>query len=208
MKSKMKTTALMKEYIFRLINEKLREKRLRIFDFDDTLVITDAKIYVKNLETGDSFVLSPGEFAVYEKKTGDEFDFSDFQKLINPRAITWTGKIIRNIYNKYGPAGFVILSARTSAVPIHQFLDDAGMPGIEIVALNNADPNAKAQKVDEWIIQKDLDVVEFFDDSHKNIAAVKALSKKHPGVKIIGRLVVHTHIPTHGFTRNYRKTKN
>jgi hypothetical protein len=202
MKSKLKTTALLKEYILRLINEELSEKRLRIFDFDDTLVITDAKIFVNNILTGKNFILSPGEFAVYEKNEGDEFDFSEFQKLVNPRAIIWTGKIIRNIYKKYGPSGFVILSARTSAAPIHQFLEDAEMPGIEIVALNNADPNAKAQKVDEWITQRNIDVVEFFDDSPKNIAAVKALNIKHPNVKIIGRHVVHTHMPTHGFTKS------
>lgn len=202
MKSKRKAAALLREYIRGLVREEKSLKRLRVFDFDDTLVVTDAKVWVTDA-AGKRFALTPGEFAVYDKSPGDTFDYTEFQQLINPRAIAWTGRILRNVYDKYGPDGLVILSARSTPAPIQQFLQDAGMPGIEVVALNNADPAVKADWIDHWIRERDLDHVEFFDDSHKNIAAVRELRHLHPGVHIVVRHVVHTHIPTHGYAKHY-----
>ena len=61
----------------------MQYKRLRIFDFDDTLVKTDSYVYVNN---GDSKIkLTPGQYAVYNEKDGDQFDFSDFKKVKNPK---------------------------------------------------------------------------------------------------------------------------
>lgn len=202
MKSKRKAAALLREYIRGLLREGKDIKRLRVFDFDDTLVVTDAKVWVTP-EKGERFALTPGEFAVYEKKPGDAMDYTEFRQLINPRAIAWTGHILRNVYDKYGPEGLVILSARSTPEPIVQFLNDAGMPGIEVKALDNADPKVKAAWVDTWIREKNLDYVEFFDDSHKNIAAVKQLKHDHPDVHIVVRHVVHTHLPTHGYSKHY-----
>lgn len=202
MKSKRKAAALLREYIRGLVREEKGLKRLRVFDFDDTLVVTDAKVWVTDAQ-GRRFALTPGEFAVYDKSPGDAFDYTEFQQLINPRAIAWTGRILRNVYDKYGPDGLVILSARSTPEPILQFLHDAGMDGIEVKALNNADPTVKAGWIDQWIRERDLDHVEFFDDSHKNIAAVKQLRHDHPEVHIVVRHVVHTHIPTHGYAKHY-----
>lgn len=202
MKSKRRSAALLREYVRGVLREAGEPKRLRVFDFDDTLVVTDAKVWV-NAADGRRFPLTPGEFAVYERQPGDVLDYTEFRQLINPRAITWTGHILRQIYDKYGPTGVVILSARTIADPIHQFLDDAGLRGVEVIALNDAAPATKAAWIDRWIRERDLDYVEFFDDSSKNIVAVRALRKEHPDVHIVVRHVVHTHLPTHGFTRHY-----
>lgn len=189
MYSKKKIKVLLKEYIDAIMIEAVTPKRLRVFDFDDTLVTTDAKVLVTDAD-GNQWTLTPGEFAVYEKQHGDEFDYSEFKQLINPRAIAWTGKVLRSVYNKYGPDGLVILSARSTPDPIEQFLHDIGIRGVEIRALDNADPMAKAAWVDRWIRERDLDYVEFFDDSHKNVAAVKALQHVHPEVTIVVRHVV------------------
>lgn len=198
MQSKRKSAALLREYVRALVTEAQEPKRLRVFDFDDTLVITDTNVWVTPAN-GERFALTPGEFAVYDQKPGDVMDYSEFHHLINPRAIGWMGRIIRNVYDKYGPAGLVILSARSSANPIVQFLDDANMPGIEVHALGNSDPKQKAFWIDKWIRERNLDYVEFFDDSHKNISAVELLKHEHPDVHIVVRHVIHTHLPTHGF---------
>ena len=60
-------------------------KKLRVFDFDDTLVKTTSFIYIIN--NGKKTKLTPGEYAVYNEKPGDEFDFSDFQKVQDPNEI-------------------------------------------------------------------------------------------------------------------------
>ena len=57
-----------------------KQKKLRIFDFDDTLAKVKANIYVTN---GDKkFTLTPAEFAVYSGKPGDKFNFKDFNAII------------------------------------------------------------------------------------------------------------------------------
>ena len=63
------------------LKDLLLEKKLRVFDFDDTLVKSNSKVYVNN--NGAKTTLTPGQFAVYKKKSGDEFDFSDFDKVIH-----------------------------------------------------------------------------------------------------------------------------
>lgn len=190
---------LLKECIRVILCEEIGPRRLRVFDFDDTLVKTGSKVGVNNKVTGKHFLLTPGEFAVYVANPDEIFDYSDFERLVDPQTIHWTGRILGNIYAKHGPAGVVILTARGNPAPIKQFLNDAGFPGIEVQALGSADPQAKADWIDARISQEGLHLVEFFDDSYKNIAAVKALQDKHPGVKVIVRHIVHHHEPP-GFT--------
>ena len=62
------------------------DKKLRIFDFDDTLVKTNSFIYVTHKD-GKKSKLSPGQYAVYKERPGDQFDFKDFQKVTEPKLI-------------------------------------------------------------------------------------------------------------------------
>jgi|SRR6478609_250620 len=191
MKSQRKLAALVREYARDLLREPTDgTRRLRIFDFDDTLVLTDAKIWVTTGD-GNRFSLTPGEFALYEKNPGEVMDFTEFSQLINPRVIGWMGQILRMVYDRYSHKGSIILSARTAPEPIVQFLTSVGMSDIEVKALNNADPTIKAGWVDTWIRERELDHVEFFDDSHKNVAAVRQLRELHPNVNIVVRHVDH-----------------
>jgi hypothetical protein len=181
---------LLREYISSILSEKynVSDRKLRVFDFDDTLVKTNSKIYVTS-SRGENFVLTPGEYAVYEKQPGDEFDYSDFSKLIDPREIVWTGRILRNILSKGGEV--VILTARAAVEPVHQFLEDAGLPQLEVIALADSDPEKKADYIEKRILDDDVKFVEFFDDSYKNVAAVEARGAKYPDVRIISRHIVH-----------------
>ena len=177
---------LLREYLEEVIRQP--QKKLRVFDFDDTLVKTRSLVHVK-AESGASFDLTPGEFAVYVPSPGDVFDYTDFSKLIDPTEIKWTAKILRSIVSSGGEV--VILTARAVEGPVHQFLEEAGIPPIEVVALGDADPRRKAEYVAERIESDRFNYVEFFDDSYKNIAAVKALGHQFPDVKIVARHVVH-----------------
>ena len=96
-------------------------KRLRIFDFDDTLVKTDSFVYVNNGES--QLKLTPGQYAIYDEKKGDVFDFSDFQKVKNPREIKQVTKVLRRMLNK-GSGGIYILTARATYKPIRKYLSE------------------------------------------------------------------------------------
>lgn len=188
--SNMSEANLLKEYIKEILRKENTFKKLRVFDFDDTLVKTDSLIYVTSSK-GKKFALTPGAYAVYKPKRGDVFDYSDFEKLINPREIKWVGHILRKVYQKHGPSGSVILTARGHEDPVRQFLNDINLPGIEIIALNDANPAAKVSWIENRIISQGLTLVEFFDDSYKNAAAASELIKKYPDVLIKVRHVVH-----------------
>lgn len=165
-----------------------RGKKLRVFDFDDTLVKTGSLIYVTT-QSGKNFTLTPGEYAVYEPRPGDDFDYSDFSKLIDPREIVWTVRILRNVVAKGGEV--VILTARAAQAPVYQFLEDAGLPPIEVIALASGNPEKKADYIEKRIIEDGFDYVEFFDDSEKNVEAVRRRMTNYPDVDVDARHIVH-----------------
>ena len=164
------------------------EKKLRIFDFDDTLVKTKSSIYIKHKD-GKESKLTPGEYAIYEPKSGDQFDFSDFEKVKQPQEIKGVTRLLKNIV-RVGGSEIVILTARSAYKPIKDYLSDIGLDKLFVVALADSDPQKKA----DWIEGKIKDGVKdvfFIDDSHKNVSAVQALSKKYPNVSLKVRHVQH-----------------
>jgi hypothetical protein len=182
---------LLRKYISESLQEISRSSlgsKLRIFDFDDTLVKTGSLIHVIS-PSGEKFDLTPGEYAVYEKKPGEEYDYSDFSRLVDPKAIIWTNNILKKIIDKGGEV--VILTARGTEIPVHQFLSDAGFPPLEVIALGDSNPLMKSGWIEKKLKRGGISLVEFFDDSYKNIAAVEALKPKYPHVKIIARHIVH-----------------
>ena len=164
----------------------LTEKKLRVFDFDDTLVKSNSKVYVIN--KGKKKTLTPGQFAIYKQKSGDEFDFSDFDKVIEPKQIKSMFKVFKNIYKASGSRRLTILTARAAYKPVRQFLKDVGFDDVYVVALGDANP----QKKSNWVksqIEKGYNDILFLDDSPKNVNAVRKLKQKYPNIKIDARVV-------------------
>ena len=191
-------------------NHFLNESKLRVFDFDDTLAVTDADVKVVRPD-GSTFVLSPSEYAVYEPvaeynpATGeyinskDEvFDFSEFDRLINPRQIEQVARIMQKVVDAEMRDGagrkIAILTARAPAAgeDILDFLQnvlkiDVNM--FELITLGTSDPQAKKRWIEDQINNLNMHDVLFFDDSPKNIEAVDQLKAEYPEVNIITRLV-------------------
>ena len=164
----------------------LTEKKLRVFDFDYTLVKSNSKVYVVN--RGKKKTLTPGEFAIYKKKSGDEFDFSDFDKVIEPKQIKSMFRVFNNIYKASGSRRLTILTARAAYKPVRKFLKDVGFNDVYVVALGDSNPQKKA----DWIqsqIQKGYNDILFLDDSPKNVKVVKKLKQKYPNIKMDARVV-------------------
>jgi hypothetical protein len=164
-------------------------KKLRVFDFDDTLVKTNSFVYVKHSDDKES-KLTPGEYAVYEPKSGDQFDFSDFQKVSQPQEIKGITKLLKTIVDKEGERKIVILTARSAYKPVKDYLRDIGLGDIYVVALGDSDPQKKADWIEEKIKSGYKDVF-FIDDSHKNVNAVKQLKNKYPDIKMRVQHVKH-----------------
>jgi len=142
-------------------------KKLRVFDFDDTLVFTNSYIYVKSID-GREKKLTPGEYALYDEKPGDEYDFRDFYSVQEPKELKKVTKVLKRVIQKNNGDGVYILTARPQSVDKHvqRYLKDIGIKQrIPVTGLQNNNPKAKA----------DYDDVYFADDSIKNVDAVKKM---------------------------------
>ena len=170
----------------------LTESKLRIFDFDDTLVKTDAMIKITDSD-GKTVSMTPGEFAQHKLDDSNQYDFSEFEQasLINPREIKKVTQVLRNVLNASGTREVAILTARTPAAQqsIKDYLEDIGIDPekINIVLVGTSDPAAKANWIENKIVDGATDIL-FLDDSGKNVRAVLDLKNKYPDVKIDARV--------------------
>jgi len=170
----------------------LNEEKLRVFDFDDTLVKSDSRIKATHM-TGTKKYLTPAEFAQEGEHPDYEYDYSEFETVIDPREIKKVTKILKNMVNA-GTDGreIVILTARApeSEGAIKNYLEDIGVDisKITFVLLGNADPKAKSSWIENKIINGADDIL-FLDDSGKNVEAVKELQDKYPEIKFDVRKV-------------------
>jgi hypothetical protein len=155
----------------------VENKKLRVFDFDETLVFTKSYIYVKQ-PNGKEKKLTPGEYAVYQEKPGEEYDFRDFYSVQEPQELRKITKVLKRIIQKNGGDGVFILTARPQAVDKHvqQYLKDIGInKRIPVTGLQNNDPKAKADWIEDKIDNEGYTDVYFADDSIKNVNAVKQM---------------------------------
>jgi len=166
-------------------------KKLRVFDFDDTLVKTTSYIYVTH-SNGKKSKLTPGQYAVYTEKPGDIFDFTDFDKVNEPKIIKGYFELLKRMKNSGGDKGVFILTARAKYKPVYDFIRDSGVKGVYVVALASNNPEDKAQWIEDKIKEEGYDDVFFVDDSKKNVDAVKSRLRNYPNVKSKIQHIKHT----------------
>lgn len=163
-------------------------KVLRIFDFDDTLAKSVSYIYVKHKD-GTQTTLDPAKYAKYTPKPGDEYDFKDFNRMLNkPQVIKKNVNLLQRMLSDREKK-VTILTARKLAFPVrYWFKKELGID-VYVVALGDANPQAKADWVEKNIKRGYTDIA-FMDDSIKNVKAVQNLQNKYPDVRIKSVLAV------------------
>jgi hypothetical protein len=169
-------------------------KTLYAFDMDDTILVSNSKVLVKNIGTGVTTTMTPAEFAVYEEKPGDKFDFSEFDSLNEPEVIKKNFELFSSILKKTSgssSAKTVIITARAPKIQkdVEEFIKAQGLPSITLHAVGSSNPQAKVDIIQDYI-DAGYDRVRFYDDSRKNVAAVNAMKTDNPGVDIQAKLVI------------------
>jgi len=155
----------------------VESKKLRVYDFDDTLVKTNSFIYVTHKD-GKTSKLSPGQYAVYKERPGDKFDFKDFQQVTNPQLVKGYVELLRRMVNSGGSREVFILTARAAERPVSQFIKDLGISGVKVIALGDNNPEKKADWIEDKV-KEGYDDIFFVDDSPKNIDAVRRRLKNY-----------------------------
>ena len=172
------------------LEENKGEKKLRVFDFDDTLVHVDATIHITH-EDGTKSGLTPAEYAVYVPKEGDTFNFSEFSSVIK-KAKPLKNNIQDLIKSYNDPTEKTTI--RTEILlgfPVKKYLKDEF--GIEpyVVGLGSSDPKDKSRWIENQI-KKGYNNIEFRDDSQKNVDAVASLKDEYPEVELTSTLVTES----------------
>jgi predicted nucleotidyltransferase len=180
--------------------EAVGENKGYIFDFDDTLAKTPAKVHVlKNQKRVKS--LSPQIFNTYRLKDGEVFDFSDFDdpNILRQAKKFKIWKVLKNVEGALGQgrtdSEMYILTARSKAVrdALHEFLVSNGIrsiPKTNIFTVGDSGDTPIEERDTRSIAERKKEVlanlrkrhegdVIFFDDDQKNID----LALEVPGIK-------------------------
>lgn len=175
-------------------NRPFSETSITVFDLDDTLVITDAKIKVCNIVTGDCHELTPEEFNEYESNPNDKLDFDDFKSLEIMKAgdlIHYYLKILAEAYKMKRAVG--IVTARDDREMIYKWLKEhVGFHIAKdlIYAINDPVHGLKGsiaekkQQAFREYIDMGYKKIQFFDDDDANLRLVKELQSDYPDVEI------------------------
>ena len=137
---------------------------------------------------GSESKLDPAQYAKYNSKTTDVFDFRDFNKMLNnPKVIQKNFKLLQRMLDNSNKK-VTILTARKLAFPVTKFFKDQFGMDVYVVALGSNNPKDKSDWIEKHIKKGYTDIA-FMDDSSKNIKAVDKLKSKYPNVRIKTHLV-------------------
>jgi hypothetical protein len=179
------------------ITEKWSGDSITIFDIDDTVVVSNAKIKVHDPESGKRYELTPKEFNEYKKDPNHVLDFSDFQNpdiLKAGRVIDWVMNVLQKTLQVERAVG--IITARDSKDLIIDFLLHNGVdinPDF-IFAVNDPRSNftgsiaKRKQQAFVEFINMGFRNFKFFDDDPENLRLAKELEKEYD-IKMFTRQV-------------------
>lgn len=193
-----KIKSIIEKQVYEALKEFLDEaetrapEELNVYDFDDTLVSTDGSIHIVDNDTGEKRKITPHEFHEYHLKPNEEFDLTDFGRMVKPVILPHLSRMKAD-YGRLGASGVAICTARPFSKAVIDFISGQGMPDIEIVAVGDPEPKKNVGKLNAAKKQKylrkklqsgNIKILRFFDDNEENCQAAEALAAEFPDVKI------------------------
>ena len=167
---------------------------INVFDIDDTLVVTDAKIRVFDPTTGEEHAMTPAEYNEYEHMPHHELDFTDFddmEMLKDGQLIQWVVNILKKTMAK-GKAVGIITARSAGKKALGEFFKHHGIkihPDL-IFSVNDPTTHYKGDNAErkqtafEELIAMGYKNFKFFDDDFKNLQYAKDLESKHPEISM------------------------
>ena len=193
----------LKSYLKKHKNE---VRTLNVWDIDDTLGKTDARVLVKK-DDKTVRVLEPGEYNTYKAKEGETFDFAQFR---SGKVFRDTFKPISNILdrakdivmNQSEKSHSIILTARADFEDHKEFLQafrDHGFPIDHVYVersgnLSKLKPSSPAH-INKAVILKrymksgNFDRVRMWDDHEDNLRMLFKVAAQFPNIEAVGYLV-------------------
>lgn len=144
---------------------------LFIFDFDDTLAITDSR--VKVIRNGKEILMTSREFAHFPfNPSTDQLDFGDFQRAQGTLIKDTVAEMERAM--KDGHDVFIV-TARSIAGPVEEFLKAEIGSHPPIIA--TAGSEGKTPWLQNQLKKEEYQRVVVYEDCKKNIRALKSVAE-------------------------------
>ena len=166
-----------------------------VFDFDETLAITESKVHVVDSKGRRRRSYTPDEYAVKfgsgeEKlRKNESFDFSDFDSIdhetTSPTPIL---DVLKNAV-ECGVTSAAILTARSPEAEddIKEFLSKMGIDLQIVDAVDSSLPSAKSEKFRGYARQYSPSIMHFYEDADVNRKAIEDMvksSKEFDGIDV------------------------
>jgi hypothetical protein len=181
---------------------------LHVFDVDDTLIHSNAKVHVKDKDGKTVEKLSTSEFNNHKLPPGHHYDFHEFKSSQVFKKSHPIHKMIRTINaaqstTSKNPKNKVIINtARADFDDKHMFLNTLSHHGIKhldkihVYRAGNIPGNDKPAQKKLTFIRQHLDKhpyssVRMYDDSPENLKAFVGLKKEYPNVRFHAYHVHH-----------------
>ena len=170
------------------MNEKYTTDKILIFDLDDTIVVSAAKIIVTDSKNKKTFELTPEEFNDYERNPKHLVNFDQFRSLEIMKAGKLIDKyfsVLKKNYNKGIAIG--VITARDDQEMIYEWLRfhvgfhiDKKLIWAVNDPVHGLEGNIQKRKQDamKWFIEQGYTDITFFDDDKNNIKLIKQLEKE------------------------------
>lgn len=167
--------------------------KILIFDLDDTLIISDAKIKVLDAKSQKVIKeLTPAQYNSYVEKKGQLLNFDEFKDfgILKKSKLTKYMGLLKQEYLK--GTHICILTARDKSNMIYDFFMLHGIKILPQLVIATGDPKwnlvgsvaeRKKQAINKLINQGYTNLT-FFDDNEDNIKFAKNLNKEYPDVSI------------------------
>jgi hypothetical protein len=171
------------------------KKKIAIFDLDDTLIFSDAKIKIYDSESNELIqTLSPSQFNYYVKTHNHYMCFADFEcrKILGSSKVNVKRFQSLRSYIKRG-VDVAIVTARGDKKIVTDFFDAKRVEINKANVYAVCDPKTnfhgsisqrKKQAVKKLIRRGYNDIV-FYDDNVENLRAVESLSNSKIKIKIV-----------------------
>ncbi len=183
---------IMMEEDFRSITRKFLSEsyqedpeKLRVLDFDDTIASTVEKV---RIETPEGYkMITSSEFATYDLGPGEYIDsdiaFSEFDKVDVDQAspVPFISDLLKKFAGPAGTSKLLILTARGPEVEpfVMDFLEkrlgiSSPADRIDFAGVQSKEPEDKVKVIQSYLdSHPTIEFVSFYDDSGKNVKAVK-----------------------------------
>jgi hypothetical protein len=172
------------------------DKGLTIFDIDDTLFVSKARVIVVNTNTGKTKALTPMEFNSYKLRKHEEYDYGEFRsaklfyQTATPigRMVDKAKAIIKNATARGSKV--IIVTARANMDDKKLFIktfEAHGIPMKDVYVERAGNMSGSSAENKKVIFRKYLKTGEYsrirlFDDHKENLKALLDLKKEFPSV--------------------------